>query len=94
MAQPQSKAVWALVLGILAVLCCCGCFTGIPACIVGKLELDAISRGELPEDGKTMAIIGIVFGALGIIGFIGLVILQMMTSALDGVLRGLPGGGF
>src|SRR4051794_8995083 len=31
----SSKAVWALVLGILGLLCC-GFFTGIPAIILGK----------------------------------------------------------
>ena len=67
MAQPQSKAVLILVLGIVSILLTLGCFTGIPAWILGKQELDAISRGELPTDGRTMAQIGMILGMVATI---------------------------
>lgn len=52
------KATWALVLAIAAFICC-GPFTGIPAAIVGWMELSAISEGRSPVSGKTMATIGL-----------------------------------
>lgn len=48
----------ALVLAIVA-LFCCGPFAGIPAAVVGWMELGAISRGESPVAGKWMAQAGL-----------------------------------
>lgn len=48
----------ALILAIAGFLCCGG-FTGIPAAIVGWMELDSIKNGRSPESGKTMATIGL-----------------------------------
>ena len=53
---------WSLGLGIAAIICC-GLFTGIPALITGYLSLQAVKEGK--ASNKTMAIIGIVLGALG-----------------------------
>lgn len=52
------KAVAALILAIVGLLCC-GPFTGIPAAIVGWLELDAIKSGKSPAAGKWMAQVGL-----------------------------------
>lgn len=52
------KAVAALILAIVGLLCC-GPFTGIPAAIVGWLELDAIKNGKSPAAGKWMAQVGL-----------------------------------
>ncbi|MGH9821607.1 MAG: zinc-ribbon domain-containing protein [Pyrinomonadaceae bacterium] len=56
-----SKAVIALVLGIAAFLCC-GPFAGIPAAIVGWMELNAIKSGQSSPDGKWMAMVGLCGG--------------------------------
>lgn len=48
----------ALILAIAGFLCCGG-IAGIPAAIVGWMELDAIKNGRSPESGKTMATIGL-----------------------------------
>lgn len=54
----SQKAVIALVLAIAA-LVCCGPFAGIPAAIVGWMELSAIGRGESSPAGKWMAQAGL-----------------------------------
>ena len=63
------KAIWALVLGILGVVCC-GFFTGIPALILGNMAKKEIDSGN--GTGRAMAqagfILGIVAIALGVLG--------------------------
>ena len=46
-------------------LICCGPLTGIPAALVGWLELDAIKNGKSSPDGKMMAQIGFL-GGIGV----------------------------
>ncbi len=57
-AGASQKAIIALVLAIAALICC-GPFTGIPAAIVGWMELGAIDRGESSPAGKWMAQVGL-----------------------------------
>jgi len=52
------KAIAALVLAIIGLLCCGG-FTGVPAAIVGWMELDAIKNGRSSSAGKWMAQTGL-----------------------------------
>ncbi|MEO7673641.1 MAG: DUF4190 domain-containing protein [Pyrinomonadaceae bacterium] len=54
----SQRAIIALVLAIVGLLCC-GPLTGVPAAIVGWLELDAIKSGKSPEAGKLLAQIGL-----------------------------------
>ena len=64
----EPLAIWALVMGILGILCC-GPFTAIPAIICGHSAVSKISHN--PElDGRAMAIIGLVLGYLGVIIFV------------------------
>jgi hypothetical protein len=80
----SQRAIIALVLTIVA-LVCCGPFTGIPAAIVGWLELDSIKSGKTPEAGRWMAqvgiwggiIISIIYGVLGVLW----ILLSMMAGA-------------
>ena len=77
----SSRAVTSLILGAAGLLCC-GLLTGIPAAIVGWMELGAIKSGQAPAAGKWMAMVGlwggiaasvihlgiwIVFGLMGMI---------------------------
>lgn len=65
--NPQStstKAVLALVLGILS-LVCCGFFAGIPAILLGRSEMNASSQTPGAESNKTMARIGLITGIVG-----------------------------
>ena len=64
------KATWALVLGILS-LVCCGFFTGIPAIIMGrnaKAELEA--AGQSGSTANIGMILGIIGTALSVLGFL------------------------
>lgn len=56
-----TKAIVALVLAVVA-LFCCGPFAGIPAAVVGWMELNAIKSGQSPPSGKWMAMVGLWVG--------------------------------
>lgn len=56
--QESQKAMISMILAIAGFLCC-GPILGIPAAILGWLELDAIKNGRAPESGKTMATVGL-----------------------------------
>lgn len=60
------KAIAALILGILSVLCM-GFMTGIPAIIIGSMELRDIKAGKSPASGKSIAKIGYILGIIGTI---------------------------
>lgn len=60
----STRAILTLILGILS-LACMSFFTGIPAIILGQLELAAIKRGDAPKAGEGMAKIGLIFGIIG-----------------------------
>ena len=80
----SQRAIIALVLAIVG-LVCCGPLTGVPAAIVGWLELDAIKNGKSSADGKWMAQVGLWGGIAVTIIHSGLWILYllfvMMASA-------------
>lgn len=85
--QPSSSnAVMALVFGILSWILC-GILTGIPAWIIGNIELKKISQGISPESNRGMATAGMWLGivntiifALGIIVFIILLAIGTFAS--------------
>ena len=60
-AGTNSKAVWALVLGILGLLCC-GFFTGIPAIILGRGAQREIERTG--QQGRGLATAGFILGII------------------------------
>lgn len=77
------KAIVALVLVIVGLIFCCGPFTGIPAAILGWMELDAIKNGKSSESGRWMAQVGL-WGGIAvtvIIGGLWLVYLLMVMMA-------------
>lgn len=72
--EKNSLGVWALVLGILG-LVCCGLFTGIPAIILGGKAKEAAAQGlanngGLGTAGVVMGWISVAFSALGIVYFL------------------------
>ena len=85
------KATIALILAIVAFLCC-GPFAGIPAAIVGWMELDAIKNGRSPEGGRWMALVGLWGGIAATllhgVGYVLWVLLTAMAGAAD------PYGGY
>ena len=67
----NNLGVWALVLGIVSILCC-GVLAGIPAIILGLNSKKAQARGlatngNLGNVGFILGIIGSVLGTIGVI---------------------------
>jgi hypothetical protein len=56
--------LYALGLGILAVLCC-GPVSGIPGIFMAKMQIDAIKRGESPPEQSGMATVGLWAAIIG-----------------------------
>lgn len=64
-APNNTQAIIALVLGILSMPCFCGFLTGIPAIIIGHLELKAIREGRSAASNRGLAKAGFVTGIIG-----------------------------
>lgn len=60
----STRAVVTLILGILS-LVCGGFLTGIPAIIIGNMELKAIKKGEAPKEGEGVTKVGFILGIVG-----------------------------
>jgi hypothetical protein len=76
--QQSSRATTALVLALVALLG--SCFPlGIPAVILGHMELSAIANGEAPVAGRNLALgavwIGWISIALSILVVVGVIVL-------------------
>jgi len=67
--KASGMAIATLVLGILAIPCCCSIFTGIPALVLGFIENGKINRGDSSPKGKWMAVLGIVMGIVSLVFF-------------------------
>lgn len=71
--QQNQKALWAMILGILSIVCC-GIFAGIPALILGNSAKNEIAASGGMQTGDGMAKAGVILGwisiALSIIGLI------------------------
>ena len=88
--QPSQQAYIALVLSILGCLGCGGCITGIIGAIMGKMELDKISRGESSPAGATIAKVAIGLGVVEVIivglllvVYVGMIVLGVGMGAMD-----------
>ncbi|MGH3457378.1 DUF4190 domain-containing protein [Aeromicrobium sp.] len=80
----NQKAIWALVLGIVGLVCCgIGIVTAIPALIVGILARKEIGASGGTQAGSGMAIAGIILGIVGII-------LSLLLFAFYGYLFTTP----
>jgi hypothetical protein len=85
--QPASqKGLYSLILAAVALLCC-GPFAGLPAVILGWLELEAIKSGRSAAGNKWMALVGIWGGiasaAIHIVGYVLWVLMGMLSAASD-----------
>lgn len=82
-AGSSQKALLALGLAAGGLLCC-GPITGIPAAILGWLEINAIKEGRSPRDGMWMAQVGlwggIAVSILGVIGWFFMLLLSMSSG--------------
>jgi len=64
--QTNKKAIWALVLGILSIVCC-GFIAGIPALILGNSAKREIGASAGAQTGSGMAQAGVVLGIISIV---------------------------
>lgn len=82
--QASQKGMIAMILAIVALICC-GPFTGVPAAILGWMELDSIKNGRVPADGKVMAMVGLWGGIasslIHIVGYVLWVLMGMLSAA-------------
>ncbi len=77
----NTKSVWALVLGIVGMLCC-GFFAGIPAIILGRSAQSEIDASGGIQGGRGLATAGFVLGIIAcVLGVIGIIVFATgMTS--------------
>jgi putative exporter of polyketide antibiotics len=78
--KTNTKAVWALVLGILSIVCC-GLVAGIPAIILGNLAKKEIETTGQP--GRGMAQAGFILGIISI-AFSVITLVLYATGTLSG----------
>ena len=71
----------ALVLAIAALICC-GPVAGVPASIVGWMELDAIKNGRSPASGKWMAQVGLWVGIASSVIHVVVYMIWVLFSAM------------
>lgn len=71
----------------VAGLFCCGIFTGIPAAILGWLEISAIKEGKAPQSGMMMAQVGLWLGIIGSI-------INTIINFLVLIMMSMSGGGY
>ena len=77
----SGRAIASAILALVTLILCCGPFTGIPAAILGWLELDAIKGGKAPEAGRIWAQIGLWGGiAATIISSVAVLFFMLLGS--------------
>ncbi|MBI4750995.1 MAG: hypothetical protein HY774_21150 [Acidobacteria bacterium] len=78
----KSRAMTSMIFGLLSVPLLVLWGLGVPfaiiAVILGRMELNAIRRGELPQETKSIAMVGFVSGLVTLI-LLGIIILLVMT---------------
>jgi hypothetical protein len=84
--KASSAAIWALILGIASWVAC-GFLAAVPAWIIGKKELNAITEGRSSIAGKTMAQVGmwlgiiqVILGVLAIFVILAIVVIGMLSA--------------
>ena len=80
----KTLGIISMILGIFSLICCCTCWLGIIAG-VASIILGIVSLKNEPA-AKTMAIIGIVCGGVGVaIGLVGAIIAGIVSHAGSGI---------
>jgi len=85
----SGRAIAALILGILSLICM-GFLSGIPAIILGQMEMRAIKAGTSPVAGESAAKVGFVLGIVGtaltcltLMGILFMVILGISVGGME-----------
>jgi Domain of unknown function (DUF4190)/zinc-ribbon domain len=84
----SGRAIAALVCMILSFVFC-GPFTGIPAIILGKQEMDAIKRGEASRAGDGLAKAGFYGGIVSVVLTCGGFLLAFAMIGFGGIMGAL-----
>lgn len=84
----SGKAIAALVLGLLSLMCCGGLLTGAPAIVLGLMAHRDIQRSEGAIDGSGLAITGVITGAIGTFGSIAYLVLNL--AGVWAISRAVP----
>lgn len=74
----KAKGIVALIMGILSMVNMCSCGTGIVFAIVGMIlgssgfnaSAEAGFENKMAKTGKTLSIVGLILGILGIVGWV------------------------
>ena len=86
--KASGRAITALILGIAGLVFCPP--TAIVAWILGKIELNAIRRGESSSQGRGLALAGYILGIVGtifiILGILGII----LAIAIPSMLKTMP----
>jgi hypothetical protein len=89
-ASPSASAIVAFVFGILAFITCGPC-TGIPALIIGLIELRKIRNNLSSAEGKPFALVGAILGginsALTLIAVLIYIIIIVFAIAMPGMME-------
>ncbi|MCG3160484.1 MAG: hypothetical protein JMDDDDMK_01553 [Acidobacteria bacterium] len=85
----SGRAVAAMVLSIVSIFTC-GPLLSVPGLILGKMEMDAIRRGEAPPAGENFAKAGFYVGigataffCLGILAWVAIVALSAASGSIQ-----------
>lgn len=81
--RASTQAIIAMVLGFLS-LCCCGCFVGIPALVLGYLEYKAINENRSSPKGLWMAWLAMILGGISILFTFLSFVLNFGTAIMEG----------
>ena len=85
--QNKTLATISLVLGILAILPCCGFLSGIPGAVIGFIARSRANSDPANYGGGGLALAGIILGILGTIIWGIITILQLVFVGLGGALN-------
>ncbi len=86
-APSQGLAIGAMVCGILSCLCCISIITGPAGLIMGFIAKKKADEDPAHFGGRTYALVGMGTGALGIVLFIILIILQIFFGVLGALQK-------
>ena len=87
--SPSTSAIIAFVFGILAFITCGPC-TGIPALILGLIELRNIRNGMSSVEGKPFALVGAILGGINValifVAILIYIVIIMFAIAVPGIM--------
>lgn len=85
--QSQGLAIGSLVCGILSCVCCFSFITGPAALIMGFMAKKKADEDPANFGGRGLALGGMITGALGLVLFVVLVIIQVLFGVMGAIMR-------